>query len=70
MQEATPEQAERVALHLLGEASPFGAGDDAPSPEPMTDVMTEEEQRLVEADAKAAAKNAFPHIKVTPTEEY
>eukprot|EP00969_Alexandrium_andersonii_P041731 1829732-Alexandrium_andersonii.AAC.1 len=36
----------------------------------MTDMLTEEEQRLIEADAKAAAKNAFPHIRVTPTEEY
>eukprot|EP00969_Alexandrium_andersonii_P234162 10339044-Alexandrium_andersonii.AAC.1 len=70
MQGATPERAEHVALHLLGEASLFGEDDDASAPEPMTDVVTEEEQRIIEADARAAAKNAFPHIMVTPTAEY
>eukprot|EP00969_Alexandrium_andersonii_P007098 309725-Alexandrium_andersonii.AAC.1 len=70
MHGASPEQAADVAYRLLGDIGPSVLGDEAPSREPMRDVMSEEEKRLIAADAKAAAKNGFPHIKITPTDEY
>eukprot|EP00969_Alexandrium_andersonii_P268262 11854625-Alexandrium_andersonii.AAC.1 len=36
----------------------------------MSDVVTEEEKRLIAVDAKAAAKNGFPQVKITPSDEY
>eukprot|EP00969_Alexandrium_andersonii_P181646 8027534-Alexandrium_andersonii.AAC.1 len=36
----------------------------------MSDVVTEEEKRLIAVDAKAAAKNGFPQVKIVPSEEH
>eukprot|EP00969_Alexandrium_andersonii_P079025 3485199-Alexandrium_andersonii.AAC.1 len=44
--------------------------EDLPGAAPMADVVTEKNQRLIEADAREAAKNAFPHVKIAPTSEY
>eukprot|EP00969_Alexandrium_andersonii_P291761 12895003-Alexandrium_andersonii.AAC.1 len=70
MQEATLEHAEDVAYKLMGDADPSSSGDGTPSQVPMSDVVTEEEKRLIAADAKAAAKNGFPQVKITPSDEY
>eukprot|EP00969_Alexandrium_andersonii_P133962 5925477-Alexandrium_andersonii.AAC.1 len=60
MQGASPEHAEDVACRLLGDIGASGSDGDAPGRGPMSDVVTEEEKRLIAVDAKAAAKNGFP----------
>eukprot|EP00969_Alexandrium_andersonii_P346055 15297148-Alexandrium_andersonii.AAC.1 len=36
----------------------------------MSDVVMGEEKRLIAVDAKAAAKNGFPQLKITPSAAY
>eukprot|EP00969_Alexandrium_andersonii_P091098 4021187-Alexandrium_andersonii.AAC.1 len=65
----SPEEAMGVAHQLIDEADVSVLEGEASGPEPMTDVVTEEEQRLIEADAQAAAKNGFPQLRTTPSAE-
>eukprot|EP00969_Alexandrium_andersonii_P270399 11951411-Alexandrium_andersonii.AAC.1 len=70
IQDMTHDEAMSLAHQLVDEADVSVLEGDVRGPEARAEVTTEEEKRLIELDATAAAKNGFPQLRISPSADY